>query len=287
MPSACTADPACTGVWKLFVGRRSACTPSPRRREGPAVERVVADIPPADALSRGARVHRVLPAGQRGGGTTARARSARRLARAGTCRRRSGTRSRSPRSSRRIRPRRSDARWSSTSGGSAICSTGSMIRGARGRVRDERLRRLAEEITSLWLTDPVRRAAPTPLDEVRATMALFDRTIFTTLPKRRANRGQRRALPMGHLGRWRSRRQPRRHGGCDRWRRRRSPTTTSCAGTRPPPGGSRARSRPAIWTSPRRRRCGAPWRETPASSPIEPGSCREPCPTRRIAGGSP
>ena len=52
-----------------------------------------------------------------------------------------------------------------------------------GRVRDERLRRLAEEITSLWLTDPVRRAAPTPLDEVRATMALFDRTIFTTLPR--------------------------------------------------------------------------------------------------------
>ena len=52
-----------------------------------------------------------------------------------------------------------------------------------GRTRAEALRRLAEEVMSLWLTDPVRRAAPTPLDEVRATMALFDRTIFTTLPR--------------------------------------------------------------------------------------------------------
>jgi len=52
-----------------------------------------------------------------------------------------------------------------------------------GRVRADLLRRLREEVGSLWLTDPVRRAAPTPLDEVRATMALFDRTIFTTLPK--------------------------------------------------------------------------------------------------------
>jgi phosphoenolpyruvate carboxylase len=52
-----------------------------------------------------------------------------------------------------------------------------------GRVRADLLRRLREEVGSLWLTDPVRRSAPTPLDEVRATMALFDRTIFTTLPK--------------------------------------------------------------------------------------------------------
>jgi phosphoenolpyruvate carboxylase len=52
-----------------------------------------------------------------------------------------------------------------------------------GRVRADLLRRVREEVGSLWLTDPVRRAAPTPLDEVRATMALFDRTIFTTLPK--------------------------------------------------------------------------------------------------------
>jgi phosphoenolpyruvate carboxylase len=52
-----------------------------------------------------------------------------------------------------------------------------------GRVRADSLRRVREEVTSLWLTDPVRRSSPTPSDEVRATMALFDRTIFTTLPK--------------------------------------------------------------------------------------------------------
>ena len=52
-----------------------------------------------------------------------------------------------------------------------------------GRVRADLQRRLAEDVAALWLTDPVRRDAPTPLDEVRATLALFDRTIFTTLPK--------------------------------------------------------------------------------------------------------
>lgn len=52
-----------------------------------------------------------------------------------------------------------------------------------GRVHNETERRLREEIASLWLTDPIRRRPPVPLDEVRATMALFDRTIFTTLPK--------------------------------------------------------------------------------------------------------
>ena len=52
-----------------------------------------------------------------------------------------------------------------------------------GRVHDETERRLREEVASLWLTDPIRRRPPEPLDEVRATMALFDRTIFTTLPK--------------------------------------------------------------------------------------------------------
>jgi phosphoenolpyruvate carboxylase len=52
-----------------------------------------------------------------------------------------------------------------------------------GRVHADIERRLREEIASLWLTDPVRRRRPVPLDEVRATMALFDRTIFTTLPK--------------------------------------------------------------------------------------------------------
>jgi phosphoenolpyruvate carboxylase len=48
--------------------------------------------------------------------------------------------------------------------------------------RAETMRRLQEEITGLWLTDPVRQSRPEPLDEVRAMLALFDQTIFTTLP---------------------------------------------------------------------------------------------------------
>jgi phosphoenolpyruvate carboxylase len=58
-----------------------------------------------------------------------------------------------------------------------------------GRIRDEHLRKLREQVTGLWLTDPVRHAAPDPLDEVRAAMALFDRTIFTTLPRVRRTTG--------------------------------------------------------------------------------------------------
>jgi phosphoenolpyruvate carboxylase len=43
--------------------------------------------------------------------------------------------------------------------------------------------RLIEEITGLWRTDPVREHAPEPLDEVRATVALFDQTIFRLVPQ--------------------------------------------------------------------------------------------------------
>ncbi|HEX7247499.1 MAG TPA: phosphoenolpyruvate carboxylase, partial [Actinomycetota bacterium] len=43
-------------------------------------------------------------------------------------------------------------------------------------------RRLREEIAGLWRTDPIRPHRPEPLDEVRAVLALFDQTIFTTLP---------------------------------------------------------------------------------------------------------
>ena len=43
-------------------------------------------------------------------------------------------------------------------------------------------RRLLEEITSLWRTDPVRGHGIEPLDEVRVTLALFDETIFRALP---------------------------------------------------------------------------------------------------------
>jgi phosphoenolpyruvate carboxylase len=51
--------------------------------------------------------------------------------------------------------------------------------------RTERIeidRRLLEEITTLWHTDPLRAHAPDPLDEVRAAMALFDETIFEAVP---------------------------------------------------------------------------------------------------------
>ncbi len=43
-------------------------------------------------------------------------------------------------------------------------------------------RRLAEEVSGLWLTAPIRRHPPTPLDEVRAALALFDHTIFRIAP---------------------------------------------------------------------------------------------------------
>jgi phosphoenolpyruvate carboxylase len=48
--------------------------------------------------------------------------------------------------------------------------------------REDVDRRLHEEITLLWRTDPVRSHRPGPLDEVRAVMALFDQTIFRLLP---------------------------------------------------------------------------------------------------------
>ncbi len=48
--------------------------------------------------------------------------------------------------------------------------------------REDLERRLYEEVTVLWRTDPVRAHRPQPLDEVRAVMALFDQTIFRTLP---------------------------------------------------------------------------------------------------------
>ena len=66
-----------------------------------------------------------------------------------------------------------------------------------GRVYGETDRRLREEIASLWLTDPIRQRPPVPLDEVRATMALFDRTIFTTLPKVVRATGARTTLRWG------------------------------------------------------------------------------------------
>ncbi|MGO1944086.1 MAG: phosphoenolpyruvate carboxylase [Ancrocorticia sp.] len=44
-------------------------------------------------------------------------------------------------------------------------------------------RRLLEEIDTLWRTTPVREHQPTPEDEVRSIMAVFDETLYTTVPK--------------------------------------------------------------------------------------------------------
>ncbi len=44
-------------------------------------------------------------------------------------------------------------------------------------------RRLLEEIDTLWRTAPVRPKRPEPTDEVRAIMAVFDETLYTTVPK--------------------------------------------------------------------------------------------------------
>ena len=43
-------------------------------------------------------------------------------------------------------------------------------------------RRLLEEITGLWRTAQLRRGRPSPLDEVRSVMAVFDATLFRLVP---------------------------------------------------------------------------------------------------------
>ena len=44
-------------------------------------------------------------------------------------------------------------------------------------------RRLREEITLLWHTGDLRAVLPTPLDEVRSALAIFDETLFTVVPR--------------------------------------------------------------------------------------------------------
>jgi phosphoenolpyruvate carboxylase len=43
-------------------------------------------------------------------------------------------------------------------------------------------RRMLEEIDTLWRTAPLRREKPSPTDEVRAVMAVFDETLYTAVP---------------------------------------------------------------------------------------------------------
>jgi phosphoenolpyruvate carboxylase len=44
-------------------------------------------------------------------------------------------------------------------------------------------RRLLEEIDVLWRTSPLRTTRPTPLDEVRTAMGVFDQTLFEVVPR--------------------------------------------------------------------------------------------------------
>ncbi|WP_344064240.1 phosphoenolpyruvate carboxylase [Microbacterium pumilum] len=43
-------------------------------------------------------------------------------------------------------------------------------------------RRILEEIDTLWRTAPLRPEKPSPVDEVRAVMAVFDETLYTAVP---------------------------------------------------------------------------------------------------------
>ena len=47
----------------------------------------------------------------------------------------------------------------------------------------ENERRLLEEIETLWRTNPLRTTRPTPLDEVRTAMSVFDQTLFEVVPR--------------------------------------------------------------------------------------------------------
>ena len=44
-------------------------------------------------------------------------------------------------------------------------------------------RQMLEEIDTLWRTGPLRAEKPSPTDEVRAVMAVFDDTLFTSIPE--------------------------------------------------------------------------------------------------------
>jgi phosphoenolpyruvate carboxylase len=52
-----------------------------------------------------------------------------------------------------------------------------------GVSRLENTEELLAEIDSLWRTSPLRMTKPSPLDEVRTSMGIFDATLFTALPE--------------------------------------------------------------------------------------------------------
>ena len=49
--------------------------------------------------------------------------------------------------------------------------------------RRESMRRMTEEVDSLWRTGQLRSSQVTPLDEVRSIMAVFDETLFRVVPE--------------------------------------------------------------------------------------------------------
>ncbi|WP_407933065.1 phosphoenolpyruvate carboxylase [Herbiconiux daphne] len=53
--------------------------------------------------------------------------------------------------------------------------------GSLTAIENERL--LLEQIDVLWRTSPLRTTRPTPLDEVRTAMAIFDQTLFQVVPR--------------------------------------------------------------------------------------------------------
>ena len=53
---------------------------------------------------------------------------------------------------------------------------------AEGAEERRAMRRMLEEIDILWRTAPLRAQKPTPTDEVRTVMGVFDETLFTTVP---------------------------------------------------------------------------------------------------------
>ena len=111
-------------------------------------------------------------------------------------------------------------------------------------------RRLREEITLLWHTGDLRAVLPTPLDEVRSALAIFDETLFTVVPRyvRGAGPGARRGRAAdgrrddrdGRPGRGR---RPHRHPG--RRRAGRAPVrVVDRVGPRRPPGRDRGHHPP-------------------------------------------
>ena len=91
----------------------------------------------------------------------------------------SGSRPCSPRTLRR----RDAGPSSSRCEGSRACSSGPTTRGSRPSVDRDLRRQLREEIAILWRTAELRRGAPSPLDEVRTAMVVFDETLYRLTPQ--------------------------------------------------------------------------------------------------------